>query len=329
MASTKKIRLLPSRKEIPIAEGETLLSALENAGYALPNNCRAGACGECKAKVCSGEIDQGFVLDMALPSSEREAGMALMCMALPTSDLIEIEYGTPNALPELFPPQEHLPYMVVERQAVTPNMLKISLLSLGESLRFWPGQFVRVGGKGGTPTAFSLANTPNREGRLVFFAEKSECREQLGEKVELSGPYGSFIGNPGAETDVLCLAEGRGLAAISSLASAALLRGGFHRPAKVIFSAPVQEELFEMGHFAFLQAKFQNFQFTYTLTAQKNASGLEGRIPNLLPQHYPHLKNTSVYIAGTEPFVAECTRAAAKLGAAHIHRESFSDQHIN
>ena len=62
---SKKIRLMPSGKEVAVAEGDTVLSALERHGYFLPNNCRAGACGECKTKVCGGEFDQGFILDMA------------------------------------------------------------------------------------------------------------------------------------------------------------------------------------------------------------------------------------------------------------------------
>ena len=48
----KKIRLVPAGKEIEIEDNQTVLSALESAGYALSNNCRAGACGECKTKIC-------------------------------------------------------------------------------------------------------------------------------------------------------------------------------------------------------------------------------------------------------------------------------------
>ncbi|MGZ8777311.1 MAG: 2Fe-2S iron-sulfur cluster-binding protein, partial [Mycobacterium sp.] len=37
------IRLQPSGHEVVCEPGETVLSALERAGYALANNCRAGA----------------------------------------------------------------------------------------------------------------------------------------------------------------------------------------------------------------------------------------------------------------------------------------------
>jgi CDP-4-dehydro-6-deoxyglucose reductase len=44
------IRLHPSGRTVECDSGLTVLEALEKAGYALPNNCRAGACGECKVK---------------------------------------------------------------------------------------------------------------------------------------------------------------------------------------------------------------------------------------------------------------------------------------
>ena len=85
------ILLSPSGKAVESSTGETVLETLERAGYALQNNCRAGACGECKVKVTRGEFDQGMVLDMALSPAEREEGYGLMCMAKPLTDEIEIE----------------------------------------------------------------------------------------------------------------------------------------------------------------------------------------------------------------------------------------------
>lgn len=331
----KKIRLLPSGKEIDAPEGESVLGALEKAGYALPNNCRAGACGECKSRLVSGEIDQGFVLDMALPRQEREKGYALMCMARPLSDIVEIEYGTQKALPELFPPGEKMPYTVVEKRSVTSSIVKLSLLALGEPMRFWPGQYVTLGNGSDAPARpYSIANTPNREGALVLLVGSVpggktsgwiHSRLAEGDPIELAGPYGTFVGDPATENSVLCLAAGSGLAPIRSLAGAALLRGGFKCPAHVLFSAATRADLFETGYFAFLQAKFDNFQFSYTLTRQENPDGLSGRIVDLLPHIYGDLSRYSVYIAGGTEFVADCARSAQKLGAASIHREAFSE----
>ena len=87
----------------------------------------------------------------------------------------------------------------------------------------------------------------------------------LGDRVTLNGPYGTFIGDAAADTPVLCLASGSGLAPITSLASAALLRGGFRNKASVLFSARTKEDLFENGLFSFLDAKFRNFKYNFAL----------------------------------------------------------------
>ena len=141
----KKIRLYPSGKEVQYKEGQTVLAALEKSGLALPNNCRAGACGECKVKVREGKFDQGLVLDMALSQEEREQGFGLMCMAKVLSDTLEIEWGTEDAMPKLFPPQENRPYIVIEKRMVTPSIVKLRLQPLGKPMRFWPGQYVSLG----------------------------------------------------------------------------------------------------------------------------------------------------------------------------------------
>lgn len=332
------IVLKPSDIRIPCEKGQTVLSALEKAGYALPNNCRAGACGECKVKVLSGAFDQGFVLDMALPAMEREEGFGLMCMAKPTGESLEIEWGTEDTKPKLFPPKENLPYMVLEKSIVTSKILRIRLRSLGESMRFWPGQYITLRNEkdpSKQERCYSVANIPNREGDLLLFITKVEGGKtsswihedlQEGDIIKVNGPYGTFIGDPQAKTPVLCLAAGSGLAPILSLTSGALFRGGFSYPATVLFSAQTKNDLFEIGYFKYLSQKFRNFKFDFTLTREKNPEGLEGRIPEILPHYYPDLSQTSLYIAGSEDFVNSCKETCLNLGAQEdlIHTEGFT-----
>ena len=109
-----RIIMQPSGKSVDCAYGDTVLMALEKAGYALPNNCRAGACGECKVKVTTGQFDQGMVLDMALSQDERKQGYGLMCMAKPISEELTIEWGTLDAKPKLFPPREAALFVVTD-----------------------------------------------------------------------------------------------------------------------------------------------------------------------------------------------------------------------
>lgn len=332
----KKIRLIPSQKEINYNEGESVLSCLEKNGFILPNNCRAGACGECKVKVKSGEIDQGFILDMALSREDREQGFALMCMAKVKSDVLEIEWEDKAGGPKLFPPMENVQYMLIEKNQLTDSIIKLRLKALGTPIRFWPGQYIQVGFPDHSIPyrSYSIANIPNNEGELVLLVTKVEqgktspfIHEQfkVGERVKINGPYGTFIGDPTSDRPVLCLAQGSGLAPIMSLAMAAMLRGGFKNPATVLFSARTSKDLLEPGIFKFLETKFRNFRFHYTLTGEGEEAPLKGRIPAILPSLYPDLGSHDLYIAGSPQFVSDCKQKALELNAdpSRLFLESF------
>ena len=332
-----KIRLYPSGHEVECNSGETVLSALEQAGYALPNNCRAGACGECKIRVRSGEFDQGMVLDMALSQAERQEGYGLMCMAKPLSEILEIEWGTGDAQPKLFPPRENLAFLLVDRILRTPRILELRLRPLGSPMRYWPGQYVSLGDpENGIPArSYSIANAPRPDGEISLQVSRvddgmTSCwihdRLEVGSRVSLSGPYGTFIGNPSAETPVLCLAAGSGLAPIMALAEAALGRG-YRQPVTLLFSARTHADLYEQGRLALWQARHRRFRFIRTLTREQGEEPT-GRIPEILPEMFPDLQEYSVFIAGSPEFVDECLAVVRSLGAREelIHSEGFHRQ---
>lgn len=334
------IRLHSSGRTVECASGDTVLEALEKAGYALPNNCRAGACGECKIKVLAGHFDQGFVLDMALSQDERKQGFGLMCMAKPLSDELVIEWGSADAKPKLFPPREHLPYVVTDRIGRTPRIVELRLRPLGAPMRYWPGQYVQLGDAvaGAPPRSYSLANAPREDGELVLQVAQQEDGTtsrwvhetlKLGDMVKLSGPYGTFIGDPSVDTPVLCLAAGSGLAPILALSEAALKRG-YKQPVTLMFSGREPADLYDAGVMAWWQAKHRGFKYLPTLTQPVGPEwgGLRGRIPALLPTVFKDLSGHSVFVAGSPSFVDDCVAAAKALGAKPelIHTEGYFAQ---
>ncbi|MGL4409539.1 MAG: 2Fe-2S iron-sulfur cluster-binding protein [Zoogloea sp.] len=346
-----RIILHPSGKSVECAQGDTVLMALERAGYALPNNCRAGACGECKVKVLTGQFDQGMVLDMALSADERRQGYGLMCMAKPISEELSIEWGAADARPKLFPPREDALYVVVDKRPLTPRVVELRLRPVGQPIRHWPGQYVSLGNpRAGIPArAYSIANAPRPDGELVLQIARAAPASntttnstttslstsawvhdqlQVGESVKLSGAYGTFIGDPGVDTPVLCLAAGTGLAPILSLTEAALRRG-FRRPVTLLISARRQEDVYGLGLLAWWRTKHRNFDYKITLTRDEAAAGtLQGRIPAVLPGLFPNLAKHTVFVAGSPAFVEDCVAASRTLGALpeHIHSEGFFSQ---
>lgn len=333
----KHIRLHPSGHVVECQEGNAVLEALEAAGYALPNNCRAGACGECKVKVLSGTFDQGFVLDMALSQQERHEGFGLMCMAKPISDEIVIDWGTEDAQPKLFPPQENQAFIVVDRQWRTARILELRFRPLAKPMRYWPGQYVLLGdpAAGIPPRSYSIANAPRPDGEISLQITRVDAgltstwvHENLtvGRTVSLSGPYGTFIGDPSVDAPVLCIAAGSGLAPVLALADAALRRG-YSQPVTLLFSARTTADLYDSGLMAWWQAKHPGFRYLYTLTREAH-DGLCGRIPEILPSLFKDLSEFCIFVAGSPEFVDDCVRAVKLLGARAkmIHSEGYFRQ---
>jgi len=330
-----RIRLYPSGREIDCSSTDTVLSALEKGGYALPNNCRAGACGECKVKVRSGEFDQGTVLDMALSEAERRDGFGLMCMAKPISDVMEIEWGTSDAQPKLFPPRENVYYVVTDKRPRTPRIMEITLRPLGQGVRYWPGQNMMIGDvrDGAPPRCYSIANAPRIDGEISFHVTRVDDgatsrwlhdKVKVGDQLKLAGPYGTFIGDPSVDTPVLCLAAGSGLAPILALTEAALRRN-YRPPVALMFSAQTAADVYCQGLMAWWAARHRRFRFIPTLTREEREGFRSGRIPAILPAMYPDLSAHSVFVAGTPAFVDDCVAAVTTLGARRelIHTEGY------
>jgi CDP-4-dehydro-6-deoxyglucose reductase len=334
------IRLAPSGKDVRCEPGDTVLGALERSGYALPNNCRAGACGECKTKVLEGEVDQGIVLDMALSPDERADGYRLMCMAKPVSNVVEIEFGTDDAMPKLFPPRDRILSVVTELIPRTPKIIEVRLRPIGDPVRFWPGQYLMVGDEraGAPPRPYSIACAPRADGEIVLLVARVDDgqtsgwihdRLQVGDRITVAGPYGTFIGDPGTDTPVLCLASGSGLAPILALTDAALRRG-FKHPVTLLYSARTADDVFDEGLMAWWTAKHRRFNFRVTYTGENPPEDAKftGRVPDMLGEVAKDLSGHSLYIAGNPDFVDACVDAARALGAAdeRIFVERYTPQ---
>src|SRR5215510_9717614 len=82
-----RVTVQPSGNVFEVPEGDTILAAALNEGFHLPYGCRNGACGSCKGKIITGEIDYGKYQHSALSDDERAAGYALFCQARPLTDL--------------------------------------------------------------------------------------------------------------------------------------------------------------------------------------------------------------------------------------------------
>jgi ring-1,2-phenylacetyl-CoA epoxidase subunit PaaE len=78
------------RREVPVAEGESILDAALRAGMDLPFACKGGMCSTCRAKLVEG--DAPMEVNYSLEPWELKAGFILTCQARPASDRVEVDY---------------------------------------------------------------------------------------------------------------------------------------------------------------------------------------------------------------------------------------------
>jgi ring-1,2-phenylacetyl-CoA epoxidase subunit PaaE len=78
------------RREVPVAEGESILDAALRAGMDLPFACKGGMCSTCRAKLVEG--DAAMEVNYSLEPWELKAGFILTCQARPTSDKVVVDY---------------------------------------------------------------------------------------------------------------------------------------------------------------------------------------------------------------------------------------------
>ena len=71
------------RRDVPVAEGESILDAALRAGMDLPFACKGGMCSTCRAKLVEG--DAAMEVNYSLEPWELKAGFVLTCQARPCS----------------------------------------------------------------------------------------------------------------------------------------------------------------------------------------------------------------------------------------------------
>jgi ring-1,2-phenylacetyl-CoA epoxidase subunit PaaE len=78
------------RREVPVAEEESILDAALRAGMDLPFACKGGMCSTCRAKLVEG--DARMEVNYSLEPWELKAGFILTCQARPVSDKVVVDY---------------------------------------------------------------------------------------------------------------------------------------------------------------------------------------------------------------------------------------------
>jgi CDP-4-dehydro-6-deoxyglucose reductase len=221
------VTILPSGHEFFVEGNDTILEAALRAGVSLNYGCSNGNCGECRARLVSGEVRKVHGSDYVMKQAEKDAGFILLCATAPVNDVV-IEANVAGARDI---PVQHLSAKVKSVEVFNPHVAALHLLApRSQRLRFLGGQSIEIA-VGGASGRYAVASCPCEDRHIEVHVERRAGdrvadavfeRLRANDAVEVTGPYGEFVLDEDSPRPVIFLAFGVGFAPIKSLVQHAM-----------------------------------------------------------------------------------------------------------
>lgn len=333
-----ELTIEPLGLTVEIEEGQTVLDAALRAGVYLPHACCHGLCATCKVQVLDGEVDHGEASSFALMDFEREEQLTLACCATTEGDLVieaEIEED-PDARNLRV---RDFAGTVTRLEDLTPT-IKGLWIQLDDPAQWecQAGQYVNLSFPGEIGSrAFSVANAPNASGELELNIRivpggqaTTYVHESLavGDRVELTGPYGRFFVKKSARVPVIFMAGGSGLSSPRAMILD-LLEEGFDLPATLVYGQRTREELYYDEEFRDLAARHPNFRYIPALSDEPPGSdwtGFRGYVHEAAREAFENdFRGHKAYLCGPPLMIDACitTLMQGRLFERDIYTEKF------
>ncbi len=319
------VTVLPSGHEFFVEGNDTILEAALRAGIPLNYGCSNGNCGDCKAKLVSGQVKKVHPHDFPIKESEKADGVLLMCSYTPVSDVV-IEARVAGA--EDMPHQE-IPARVKAVEVLNDRIAALHLTApRSQRLRFLAGQRV-VLAAGGVQGEYHIASCPCEDRHIELHIRRDnkafsrrvfdELRKE--DVVRLEGPAGQFVIKLDSRRPVIFVAWGDGFAPIKILIQHAM-------SLEVADSMHLYWVGGVTGHYQDNQCRawadaYDNFFYT-PLNAGEDMPALAQAI---LAAH-PDLGHSDLYAAAPAPLLAALKTAARNHGLSPLgwHEEVLAEQ---
>lgn len=331
-----QVTIEPLGTTIEVEDGQTILDAALRQGVWLPFACGHGTCGTCKVQVTEGFFDLGDASPFALMDIEREENKVLACCCTPESDMvIEADVDEdPDFMGYLI---EDYQAKVIEISDLSPTIKGVRL-ALDRGMQFQAGQYINLQLPGIEGTrAFSIANSPRQDDVLELHirhvqggAATSYVHQQLqvGEELNVSGPYGQFFVRKSDDKDMIFIAGGSGLSSPQSMILD-LLEQDDTRILYLFQGARDVAELYNKELFESWVKTYPNFRYIPALNAPKAEdqwNGFTGYVHEAVADYFENkCSGHKAYLCGPPPMIdaAISTLMQSRLFERDIHTERF------
>ncbi len=300
------VTLKASGRQFPVAAGETVLEAAQRAGVALPYSCRAGVCGSCKAILLEGRCAYPRNPPVALNASARAQHAVLLCQAVPVSDVL-LEAREVTSVHDVT--RRQLDVQVIEKWHLAPEVIGLRLQPLpGEPRLNWlPGQYLDVLLEDGKRRPFSIANGPQADGMIELhvrhvtgggFTSWVSDSLQVGGRLRIEGPLGTFVPREDSERPMVLMAGGTGFAPVKAIVEH-FIALGTQRPMQVYWGARSVGDIY-LRELAERWADGRPaLQFHAVVSDPEQAGGLRcGLVHEAVLEDHPDLSGHDFYMSG-------------------------------
>lgn len=224
-----KITMKPSGHEFETFGDESILDAAFRSGISLSYSCQNGSCGECRAKVVEGEIENVVHHDFSLSEAEKLQNTTLMCCYKAKSDCV-IEAIEAKSAADI--PKQKIKVKVAKLDVVSENYIVLQLRTpRTKNLRFLAGQKISMTLKGIESFVASIASCPCN-GMILHihlykhdkhpFVQHAFNEMKVGESLVIEGPEGDFMLDEDSLRPILMVAVDTGFASLKSIVEHAI-----------------------------------------------------------------------------------------------------------
>ncbi|TDR31656.1 CDP-6-deoxy-delta-3,4-glucoseen reductase [Hydromonas duriensis] len=316
---THTITVLPSNSTFPIEPNETILDAALRANVILPYGCKDGACGSCKSKIVSGDINH-FEASNALSEEEKAHQLALLCHTTVNSDVsVEARVIAAGQYPI-----KKLPTRIISMKRATEagDIMLVELqLPANDVFEYRGGQYIDFILRDGTRRSYSMACAPRLTDKVLelhirhmpggVFTDQLFSSMKERDILRIEGPLGTFVFNEKTGSPCIFIASGTGFAPLKAiieemqakyLVRPIHLYWGVRRPHDLYLNELAQE----------WTRTIPNFKYTPVVSDALPEDAWQGRtgfVHEAVVADYPDLSQHDVYACGVPVMVRSAHEA--------------------
>jgi CDP-4-dehydro-6-deoxyglucose reductase len=323
------VTVRPSGRTFATEGDETVLAAALRQGIGLPYGCKNGACGTCKARVLEGRVRHRLHSSSALPPAEEAKGLALLCSAVPESDLL-IEARELTGFGDI--PIRKMPARIAHIERPTSDVAIVSVqLPANERLQFLAGQYMDFILKDGSRRQYSIATAPHADeliqlhirhtpggvftDRLFGLVEPPVKERDI---LRIEAPLGTFFLREDNVRPIVLLAGGTGFAPIKAIAEHIFHKrinvdepGKPAREVRLYWGARGRQDLYMHALPERWAATESNFVYVPVLSETKPGDDWRGRtgfVHSAVMHDLPDLSAHQVYACGAPAMIDAARR---------------------